>query len=354
MSELRLLIYSRKHIRKCITQQFNLKSIFSSLSSLERDNLRLQFEEWVSDLKGLNKRILYLKYEEWEEEEEEILAGEEFKLCQEYSDKAIECIVLLKDTVVAAASNSQISDETRSSMRSLLKSPIAPLPKYAGTYEEDLERFFNEFEDTLSQFNYPDYDKLLLLKQQISGRALTLVNSLEASKQGYVHAKELLIKAFASGDTLSFNVIRQLSELRLDSGDDPYEFISKVRLIIERFDKYKIDVGNIIQFFMWEGMNNQFKEHLIQITNKGKPSLKEITEKFFEACERYNTQGKQVKSASKQSSKRMLLLPLLKILLPQAWELIWIMISISHSNHVVFVQSLRELMTIILFLNARN
>ena len=132
----------------------------------------------------------------------------------------------------------------------------------------------------------------------------------------------MLIKAFASGDTLKFNVIRQLSELRLDYGDDPYEFISKVRLIIERFDKYKIDVGNIIQFFIGEGMNNQFKEHLIQITNKGKPSLKEITENFFEACERYNTQGKQVKSGSKQSSKRMLLLPLLKILLPQAWQLI--------------------------------
>ena len=89
---------------------------------------------------------------------------------------------MLKDTVVAAASNCQISDEARSSMRSLLKSPIAPLPKYTGTYEEDLERFFNEFEDTLSKFNYPDYDKLLLLKQQISNRALTLVNSLEASK----------------------------------------------------------------------------------------------------------------------------------------------------------------------------
>ena len=51
----------------------------------------------------------------------------------------IECIVLLKDTVVAAASNSQISDEARSSMRSLLKSPIAPLPKYAGTYEDQIK-----------------------------------------------------------------------------------------------------------------------------------------------------------------------------------------------------------------------
>ena len=79
------------------------------------------------------------KYEEWEEEEEERLAGEEFKLCQENSDKAIECIVLLKDTVVAAASNSQISDEAHSSMRSLLKSPIAPLPKYAGTYEDQIK-----------------------------------------------------------------------------------------------------------------------------------------------------------------------------------------------------------------------
>ena len=186
-------------------------------------------------------------------------------------------------------------------LSSLLKSPIAPLPKYCSTEDEDLERFFSEFEDTLSKFNYPDYDKLLLLKQQISGRALTLVNSLEADKRGYVHAKELLLKAFASGDTQKFNVIHQLSELCLDKGDDPYEFISKVRLIIERVRKLNVDVDTIIQFFVWKGMNNQFKEHLIQITNNARPSLKQITDSFFEACDRFISKPKDLPNAKPTS-----------------------------------------------------
>ena len=42
---------------------------------------------------------------------------------------------------------------------------------------EDLTRFFSEFEDTISKYHYSEYDKLLLLKQQLSGKALILVNS---------------------------------------------------------------------------------------------------------------------------------------------------------------------------------
>ena len=300
MPELRRLVNERKYIRKCITEKFNRIDTFPSLSSKERDKLRLQFDEWVSDLKCLDKQILSLKWEEWGEEEEDRKFEEELKLCQEYNAKALECIVLLKETA-SDGSRGNVIDEARSTALSLLKSPIAPLPKYCSTEDEDLERFFSEFEDTLSKFNYPDYDKLLLLKQQISGRALTLVNSLEADKRGYVHAKELLLKAFASGDTQKFSVIHQLSELCLDKGDDPYEFISKVRLIIERVRKLNVDVDTIIQFFVWKGMNNQFKEHLIQITNNARPSLKQIADSFFEACDRFISKPKDLPNAKSTS-----------------------------------------------------
>ena len=130
------------------------------------------------------------------------------------------------------------------------------------------------------------------------------MESLEADKQGYSHAKQLLLKALASDDTQKFNVLRQSSHLKLSSNTDPYEFISKVRLIMERVRKLKMTVDCILQFFIWEGLNDSFKNHLIQITNSSKPTLNEIVDKFFEASERCCRQSKKTKEIIKLSSPK--------------------------------------------------
>ena len=240
----------------------------------------------------LESQILSLKCDEWDAEEDERKAEKEFASCQDYNDKLLSCLVAIKDS--STPSQSPANSDPSHSARSLLKSPVAPLPKYCSSEDEDLARFFEEFEDTLSKFHYPEYDKLLLLKQQISGRALILVESLEADKQGYSHAKALLLKALASDDAQRFKVLRQLSQLKLSPHCDPYEYISKVRLIIERVRKLNISVDNVLQFFIWEGLNDSFKTHLVHITNTSKPALSDIVDKFFEASERYCSQPNKV------------------------------------------------------------
>ena len=240
MSDLKRLIGYRKYIRRCITENYNSRDSFPTLSSTAKQKLKLQLEKWVSEIKDFNNQILSLQYDSWEEREQDRKLEAELKVCQEYDDKLLSCIVAINSSVTV-----QSSEEVRDSARSLLKSPVAPLPKYNGTDEEDLVRFFEEFEETISKFGYPEYDKLLLLKQNISGRALVLVNSLETDKQGYSHAKELLLKALASDDTRRFNVLRQLTKLKLSSGSEPFEFISKVRLITESFKKLNIKVEHV-------------------------------------------------------------------------------------------------------------
>ena len=103
--------------------------------------------------------------------------------------------------------------------------------------------------DTLLKANNSGYEKLLLLKQQVSGRALILINSLEPHNQGYDNAKELLQKALASPQLQIFNTIKQLSELKLDSCEDPFEYISKVKGIRDNADKLKISLNSFLQFF---------------------------------------------------------------------------------------------------------
>ena len=58
-------------------------------------------------------------------------------------------------------------------------------------------------------------------------------------------------------------------------------------------------------FFLWKGLNKGFQTHLINITGKTKPSIKEIVEKFFIAYERYSADQKYPKSrAIKQGSSK--------------------------------------------------
>ena len=205
-------------------------------------------------------------------------------MCEEYDSKLRSCFVLLK---TGSSFVPPIAGTSNDAARSLLKSPVAPLPKFASTEGEDLIRFFTEFEETISKFSYSEYDKLLLLKQQISGRALTLVNSLEADKLGYSHAKSLLLEALASKDIQIFNVIKKLSKLSMGIKDDPFSYISNMRMISETIKRLKVETDSFLQYFFWTGMNQSFQKHLVQICNKARPSLQEINSHFFEASERY-------------------------------------------------------------------
>ena len=44
---------------------------------------------------------------------------------------------------------------------------------------------------------------------------------------------------------------------------------------------------HFLQFFFWNGLNENFQDQLINITNHTRPSLQETNDNFFEATERY-------------------------------------------------------------------
>ena len=124
------------------------------------------------------------------------------------------------------------------------------------------------------------------------------MSSLEPTEQTYESAKELLTKAFASPVTQRYDVIKRLSELKLTTSTDVYEFISEVCSIISTFKLLEIDVDTVLQFFIWNAMNDQFQSQLIQITNETKPDLEKIMTSIFSATERY------MKTKEKASDKR--------------------------------------------------
>ena len=54
-----------------------------------------------------------------------------------------------------------------------------------------------------------------------------------------------------------------------------------------QFDVLNIDHKLILQYFIWTGLNDCFRNQLIQITGSNKPSLQQIEENIFTALERY-------------------------------------------------------------------
>ena len=108
-------------------------------------------------------------------------------------------------------------------------------------------------------FKYSDYDKFILLKQQISGRALVLLGSLESDKQGYVHAKKLLTDALASKDLRNFNTIKKISEINMKFDSDPFEYVSQMRNLTQAAESLSLEREDFLRYFFWQGLNDQFK-----------------------------------------------------------------------------------------------
>ncbi|XP_064096396.1 uncharacterized protein LOC135208197 [Macrobrachium nipponense] len=276
--ELRYLVMCRKTVRSQVTKIFKTSGTFRSLSDVDRSTLTNRLKCYKEDLRNYDSKISSIK---WSSSKDEAEFEAEFSSCQEYLDKGISLIIQLENILPLSPA------EMHETPRSLLKSPVAPLPKFASSDGENIELFFRQFEETTSKFSYTDYDKLLLLKQQISGKAAVLIESLEADRQGYSHAKALLQAAFASIPVQKFNVLKQLVNMKLDENSEPFEYVSNIRKIQEAVKTLNISVDDVLQYFFLKGMNDTFKNIMIQVAGNSKPTTVQIVENFFECNERY-------------------------------------------------------------------
>ena len=297
------LVKSRGHIRTQVTKQNqNVKANLGQFSKVQKHQLISKLKSLLSDLKALNEQIQQCKWGEMKDEDHDKYT-KELETCDSYEDKILESIAILEESL--PTSNANVCNT-----HTKLRQPVIPLPKFESKSGESIERFLRNFEAVVSENNYEDYPKFLLLKQQVSGRASYLINSLETSKQSYKEAKALLESALASPLNLKFEAIQRLVDLKLSYETDPYYFISEFRIIRESFTSLKIDMNMILQFFIWNAMNDTFRNQVINITLDNKPSLDDIETHFFEATERYlvatkkfNERKSKMHEKSKSSSK---------------------------------------------------
>ena len=294
------LISSRKIMRTSVTKIFNDKDNFVNYDDVKLNTLKDRLSGIKVELSKINHLICLQRFSI---DKNEANLNNEVDLCEKYDDKLHECLYRLNlaINILTPANNNNANagaDVVRPS-KSLLKSPIAPLPVFNSEPGENWELFMRNFEATISKYNYTTYDQFLLLKQQVRGRALYLIDSLDPDDHTYGQAKQLLTTALASRPIQVGNVLKQLSEIRMTNNTEPFKYISQMRKIVQAAEQLKIEVKEILNYFFLNGLNEKFRNQLTLVTNNSKPTLDEFFDNFFEANDRYmqsNDQNKSQKS----------------------------------------------------------
>ena len=244
MAELKQLSHSRKYLRQQVTRvNNNVKVSIDSLTQPQRQQLLSELKSLSLNLKDINSKIQSLLWDEANEDMESIYERE-LESSYSYDQKILESITSLENVNM-----DQNTNDTNLGIKRL-KLPAAPLPKFSGAEREDFQMFIVSFEAIVCKFNYSSYEKYILLKEQLSGRASVIISSLESSKQSYEEAKHLLTLAFASPLTQKYDSIQRLIDLKLPYSKDPYVFVSEMRIIKEAFNNLKIDITTILVLFL--------------------------------------------------------------------------------------------------------
>ena len=291
MSDIALLTSSRGSYRRQITDHHNKIPNYASLTEAEKFCKLKLIESFETKLETLNHDIQSLK---WDDKQDTKIIEKDIDDCIAYDVKIQE----LKAFLGASRPRSNSGNS-----KSLLKSPTAPLPKFTSEPGEDITRFFAQFEAAVSKFPYSDYEKLQLLKLQVTGRATKLIDSLQADKQGYSEAKKLLEEALASTELQKFETIKRMAEMRLTYEDDPFDYISVMKSTDANFKKLSITLDDVKRYFFWVGLNESFKSQLVNLTGETRPSLTEINDNFFKASERYILSQERFKKRKNDKSK---------------------------------------------------
>ena len=209
-----------------------------------------------------------------------------------YDDRIRLLLVLVENPPALTAGGNQSTnmhqEETATQSRSKVIVPQIPLPKFSNSEGENLKEFLLSFDSILGKRGLNQHQLYAFLRDQLSGGPQALIKSLKGENQTYLKAKALLEDAFDNVSNSKFDTIKRLKELKLKPGMDTYEFVGELRSVTTDITTHKIELDDVIQYFLWNSFDLKFQNHFTVITGKSRPSITEIQSNIFEACTRYN------------------------------------------------------------------
>ena len=288
------LVSLRKATRAFITKKYNDRGNFGQMDESQLKILLQNFKSRCDRLESLNEECLELYIQIKKPSEQEV--DEEVTKCDEYRERASECIVLIQDLV-----NSNTSGASAYQSRSFLKPPQTPLPSFEGNDTEDITRFLSEFDKAIEPYQYTDFDKFLLLKKQSLGKAGLLLGSLDGSKQTYREAKALLEQAFGNREIQKYNLISKLTTLSLKN-TDPFELYSEFNNITSSLEKLYVTMRDLYKCCLWKALPHEYQTQYLAYSTDAVPELDVLKTNYFDVCRRVHNNGTQGQGKEKYSS----------------------------------------------------
>ena len=278
---------NRKFLRAKVTKLCN--NISGNINSYDQNTCILN----LGDLKILSDELQ--KSNEnidsglWQHVTERATLDSELETCHKYKIDILTHITLLENKIKVFQDQSlhrhNPPNVTADSRLNKLHLPELPLPKFVNGEGDNLNQFFDNLEGILNKYSLSEYEKFIYLEKQLKNEPLILIKSLTGTQRSYEEAKNLLIKAFGQPVNQKFETIKKLSNLKFDQ-NNPFNFISEMRLIITKFSDLSIDIDSVLQYFIWSSLPKDYQTQYLHITNKIKPNLKDIEENIFEVNER--------------------------------------------------------------------
>lgn len=234
--------------------------------------------------------------DKWDDEE----YMRENDICEQYNDKILASLSHLKsfqnNVQAPLESSMNVGSYFTHSSTPKLRLPNVEFPIFDGK-PDNFERFIESFENIINKFNLSEYEKYAYLLQQVSGPAKKIVQSVPVGNLNYADAKELLTLAFSDEITQQYSVIDRLSKLKLRSASDMYEWIGEARVLSQQMDRLKLTGSIFVQYFLWNGMSDNFKKQFISVSNTAKPTLTNIIDNSFEVFNRMQESRGQIYDA---------------------------------------------------------
>ena len=283
---------ARTIVRRSITMLYNkLVGQVDILNSQQRSMNIMKATGLLDQIKQLDTDCFN---ENIENEAADADLQNDAEVSEQYTDKLYEILSLLEQPIAETNDSNALHRNYSNTQR--MKLPAIELPKYGHEKGENLRKFFVIFDSILEKSDHlSQHQQFLLLRGQLSGAPRILVDTLDFDLHTYQAAKEALLAAFDSTDKSKEDMIQMLVDLKLKENEEPYNFIGQFRTICSAVKSLKLEVDDFVRYFIWKGLNRDFQNIFTSMTNKSRPSLKEISDNIFEAADRYNTHISQSK-----------------------------------------------------------
>jgi hypothetical protein len=214
--------------------------------------------------------------------EDEVLSQEE--QLDLYNDTILFIEAVMDLIINESVPSSSTAIHPNVSSRSTL--PKIDLPHFSGKVEE-YRKFITDFTGLINRHNLDPIEKFHYLLQSVSGDAKLLLSSIGSTNMNYTFAVNLLEEAFCDLVEQQFAVLRNLDKLKLGPKTPSMTWVGEARVICDQFRMLNIDTDTVLQFKLWESLDDDFRAELRLLTNKSKPTITQIIDNCFEANKRY-------------------------------------------------------------------